>query len=101
MNSAEPVRPALTVAFRKLFQLLDRKDRVGLAGLFAVMAVTGLLQTAGVASIMPFLAVVSNPSVISENKYLSRAYDAFAFQSSDQFIIALGVVFIEIGRAHV
>ena len=50
----------------------------------------GVLEVAGIASIMPFMAVVANPSVIQTNPHLSRSYHAFAFHSQTSFLLFLG-----------
>nr|WP_279311007.1 ABC transporter ATP-binding protein [Salinibacter ruber] len=49
------------------------------------------LQVASVASIMPFLSVASDPSIIQENEYLRWAYSAFGFDDDRSFLIALGL----------
>lgn len=79
---------------RKMLELFDPSDHWRLAGIVVAMVITGLLQSVGIASIMPFLAVVSNPTVISENQYLSWAYESFGFASTNSFIITLGIIFV-------
>jgi len=49
------------------------------------------LQVASVASIMPFLSVASDPSIIQENEYLRWAYTTFGFDDNRSFLIALGL----------
>ena len=75
---------------RKLLQLLpDERWRIG--GIAFATVITGLLQTVGIASVMPFLAVVSNPSIVTSNAYMAAAYEALGFQSTESFMVALGV----------
>ncbi|NLC71724.1 MAG: ABC transporter ATP-binding protein [Desulfuromonadaceae bacterium] len=50
------------------------------------------LDMAGIASIMPFMAVVANPDVIQTNRWLKQAYDFFGFTSSHDFLFFLGSV---------
>lgn len=52
----------------------------------------GVLAVAGVASIMPFMAVVGNPDIVSENRWLRMAYDRLGFQSTDGFLFGLGIL---------
>ena len=66
---------------RKLLGLFEPDDYGKLIGLVVAMIVSGLIQTAGIASVMPFIAVVSNPEVVTENRYLAGAYQALGFQS--------------------
>nr|WP_279311500.1 ABC transporter ATP-binding protein [Salinibacter ruber] len=49
------------------------------------------LQVASVASIMPFLSVASDPSIIQENEYLRWAYATFGFDDDRSFLITLGL----------
>ena len=77
--------------YRKALSLLSRKEkrRGGLVlGMVIVMAV---LETAGVASVMPFLSVLGNPEVVQTNPVLNTVFDGLGFTSVDAFILALGV----------
>jgi ATP-binding cassette subfamily C protein len=49
------------------------------------------LQVLSVASIMPFLSVASDPSVVHENFYLKWAYTTFEFSETRSFLVALGI----------
>lgn len=81
---------------RKVLALFEPADYPGLYGIVIALIVTGLLQTAGIASIMPFLAVVSNPAVIRENPYLAWAYETLGFRSTEGFLMALGLSFLAV-----
>ena len=59
--------------------------------------VIALLEVAGVASILPFLELASNPNAITENRYLSRIYSYMSLSSPQEMItflawIALGFI---------
>lgn len=71
---------------------MNKNEKRKLALLVLAMVGLAFVEVGGVSSIGPFLAVASNPSVIQSNEYLSRAYDLLGFESSRQFLIALGVV---------
>ena len=76
--------------YRKALALLSRKEkrRGGLVlGMVIVMAV---LETAGVASVMPFLSVLGNPEVVQTNPVFKAVYEGLGFASVDAFILALG-----------
>jgi ABC-type multidrug transport system fused ATPase/permease subunit len=52
-----------------------------------------LLDTAGIASVLPFLAVVSDPTILNSNILLNRIYiftKNFGFDTPDRFIVLLG-----------
>jgi ABC-type multidrug transport system fused ATPase/permease subunit len=58
-----------------------------------------LIDTVGVASIMPFLAVLADPSIISENQYLSFLYgltEPLGVNSEISFLIFLGFLTLAI-----
>lgn len=76
--------------WKKTKQLLLKKDRKRLAWLLLPMSVTALVNVFGIALIMPFLSVVSDPSIIQANANLLWLYKALNFQDVHQFTIALG-----------
>ncbi|MDZ7736217.1 MAG: hypothetical protein U5P41_09045 [Gammaproteobacteria bacterium] len=59
--------------------MLDARERRNAIRLFGMMIVMGLLETIGVASIMPFISVVSNPEVVETNYYLNSLYTTLGF----------------------
>ena len=75
----------------KVVHLLNRKERRNLALVFAAAFVTALIEVMGVGSIMPFLAVASNPHVIHDNHYLSLTFQTLGFTDDRSFLIFLGV----------
>lgn len=80
---------------KKIFDLLtppERKQAVGLIGMSLVMA---LLDMLGVASIMPFIAVLTNPEVVQTNAVLNKIFSTsghVGIKTTDQFLFALGVL---------
>lgn len=54
--------------------------------------VVATVEVAGVASIMPFMSVVTNPEVIHTNRWLDAVFRAFEFQSDRAFLTFLGLV---------
>jgi ABC-type multidrug transport system fused ATPase/permease subunit len=57
-----------------------------------MLLVMGFLDTAGVASIMPFMAVLANPQLVQTNSALSFLYSALGFTDMQYFLFALGVL---------
>ena len=78
--------------FKKTLQLLSKEERRQLYLLFFAMAVMGLIEVAGIASIAPFLAVVSDPEVVQTNPYLNWAYTTFPFETENQFLFVTGLL---------
>jgi ATP-binding cassette, subfamily B, bacterial PglK len=76
--------------FRKIQDLLDARERRRALLLLGMILIMGLLETTSVASIMPFVAVLTHPGVVQSNHYLSTAYQWLGFQSVDHFLLFLG-----------
>ena len=76
---------------RQIFSLFNKEEKTQVFLLLIGIVFRGLFEVAGVASIMPFIAVASNPGVIHTNKYLSYAYNLLGFDSSRMFLILLGI----------
>lgn len=82
--------------YRKIFDLLDRGERRQLYGLLVLIILMALTDMAGVASILPFLAVVSDPTMVHKNHYMSALYDWSGAQSDQGFLILLGLAVLAI-----
>ena len=74
----------------KVLRLVQGRDRWWLYVVAVTTVVRSLVEVAGVASIMPFLSIVSDPETIHTNTYLSWIYEAFGFSSDRQFLLAVG-----------
>lgn len=79
--------------FRKTLALFSPNERR--RALLVLLLVVGmaLLETAGVASIMPFLAVLGDPELLKTNSGLSALYSfvqLFGIRTVDEFLIAFG-----------
>ncbi|MBX5137183.1 ABC transporter ATP-binding protein [Rhizobium lentis] len=79
---------------RKLYSVLDARERLRAAMIFSLMVMSAFLEVAGVASILPFIGVLANPDIIQTNHFISLAYQTFAFKDTRTFLIALGVVML-------
>ena len=77
--------------YLKLWAILDTRERRRALIVFALVLVVALVETGGVASIMPFIAVLSRPEVVETNHTLSTAYRFLGFRSREGFLLAMGV----------
>ncbi|WP_019611912.1 ABC transporter ATP-binding protein [Thioalkalivibrio sp. AKL7] len=75
----------------KLNALLDPRDRGKVVLLLILMIATAFMQTAGIASVMPFLAVLSDPGMVHDNEMLRFAYEWLGFESTGRFLYFLGL----------
>jgi ATP-binding cassette, subfamily B, bacterial PglK len=77
---------------KKILFLLTKKERRQLLWLSMGIMLMAILEVAGIASIMPFMAVVSNPEVIETNQWINLAFQIGGFNSTNGFLIFLGFV---------
>ncbi len=76
---------------RKILELLTPQERRRGLIVLSMVLLMALIETAGVASVMPFLAVLGNPEVVQTNEQLSSVYDALGFESTRSFLVVLGM----------
>lgn len=77
--------------FKKLLDLLEPRERRSMWILLGLTLTMAVLDTVGIASVMPFIAVLSEPEAIKDNPYLARAYELFGFTDEQNFLLFLGV----------
>lgn len=76
----------------KIYSLLTKRQRLQAAVLFALTTFVAMFELVGVASILPFMAVLSSPDTITTNKIIKGVYDILGFSSSRSFLIFLGIL---------
>ena len=80
---------------KKILYLLTPRERK-YAGFLLVMAlVMAFIDMIGVASILPFVAVLSNPSLIETNVILKTMFqysNNFGIETNQQFMFVLGII---------
>lgn len=77
---------------KQLWQILTPLDKRKLLLVLALVMIMALIEAAGVVSIMPFLAVLSNPQIIESNIILKKLYAFFSSNTPQQFIMYLGIL---------
>lgn len=75
-----------------LLALIAPKERVRAQLLLVMILIMALLDAVGVASIMPFMAVIANPDLIQTNIILANFYQLLGVQSRQDFFLILGVL---------
>lgn len=80
----------------KLWQILTPLDKRKLLIVLALVMAMALVEAAGVVSIMPFLAVLSNPKVTESQVLLHRLYDFLGSHNHQQFVLYLGLISLSI-----
>lgn len=77
---------------RKILTLLNPRERRRGILLMAMILIMALLNTIGVASIIPFMSVLGRPDVVHTNKYLNAAYTKLGFSNPEDFLFFLGIM---------
>ena len=81
--------------FKKLFFLLSDQERFRAILLLIITLIMALIEMLGVASILPFIAVLTNPEFVDTNIILSTMYKSaknFGIETKQQFLFALGIL---------
>ena len=80
---------------KKLLYLLSSKERKSAFFLLLMIFLMALLDMIGVASILPFMAVVTNPGLIETNIFLKNLFNylnIFGVENNQHFIFTLGIM---------
>ena len=81
----------MTDLLKRIFNLLPLPDRKKGAFLVFLMLITSLFDALGIASVMPFMAVIVNPKLIEASKILTFIYFRLNFSEEKDFIFFLGI----------
>jgi ABC-type multidrug transport system fused ATPase/permease subunit len=80
---------------KKLFNLLTLQERKQFLLLLAMIAVMAFLDLLGVASVMPFMAVLINPQIVETNVYFNSLYiamNSLGVNTVEHFLFLLGIL---------
>jgi len=77
----------------KLAQLLTTQERRRGYLLLSMIMLMAILDMVGVASILPFMAVLSSPEIVETNRYLALVYNELGFIGKESFLFFLGFSF--------
>ena len=77
----------------KVLKLMNKREKKSALITLLAIVIMAFLDTLGVASVMPFISILSNPGEIQNNKLLSFFYINLNFESKKNFCFLLVVVF--------
>ena len=83
------------LTLKKLLYLLSNAERKRAAFLLFMILIMAMLEMVGVVSIMPFMAVLMNTSLIDTNILLKSAFEnsiIFGVETNQEFLFLLGIV---------
>ena len=81
--------------FKKLFFLLTIHERKRASLLLIMIIIMALLDVIGVASILPFMAVLTNENLIEKNNILNAMFEVskiFGVETNQEFLSSLGAI---------
>lgn len=81
---------------KRLSAILDKQQKVKIAGLLVLILLGGLLETAGVSLIMPFLYAILDEQTFAANKYVIYFMDILGLESTRSvvFLILCALIFM-------
>jgi ATP-binding cassette, subfamily B, bacterial PglK len=74
--------------------ILDKEDKLLLIRLFLLSIGVSLIETVGIAAIMPFISIATDLTLLDTNTYYNFIYSFLNFSSKLNFIIFLGFLLI-------
>jgi ABC-type multidrug transport system fused ATPase/permease subunit len=77
---------------KKFLELLSSVEKKKLIILMIMILIMALVDMLGVASIMPFMAVLANPELIETNKILAKMYVYSKSADKESFFFILGLI---------
>ena len=80
--------------FKNFFYLLSNSEKKKMLFLLFMVFIVAILETLGIASIMPFIAVLTNPELIETNVILNNFYLLMrdvGIKNEKEFIFILGI----------
>jgi ATP-binding cassette, subfamily B, bacterial PglK len=76
----------------KLFFFLSLKEKKQGVKILALILIMAILDTVGLASILPFISVLANPDIIETNDFFIKIYEFSNYENKNQFLIFLGIM---------
>ena len=81
----------LVRAMRRLF---GPEDHWRFAGVAFLVVLSGFFEAFGIGLLLPYIAVLQDPSRISTNRYLRQLYEGLGFESHRAFLVAVSIAFL-------
>ena len=82
------------IALKKIKQLLDKKSQMQFGFLFVLLVIKSFLDGFGLGLIAPYIAAISDASVIFENKIFKKINVFADIQTSEQLILIMSITLV-------
>lgn len=80
--------------FSDVYSILDRSQKIGILRMQFIIMLTAFTEVLGVATLGPFMGIVSNPSQIHEGGFYSVMYELSRANTDQEFVVINGVIVI-------
>ena len=74
-----------------LYQILTKEERLKFIGIASLSIVSSLVAMLGIVSVVPFLAMATQPELVQSNFYFKMVYDYLNFTNIRSFLLILGL----------
>jgi ABC-type multidrug transport system fused ATPase/permease subunit len=91
-NTPDGNKMQLLEKFRIVYNLLDHADRRKLLLVFILSVVNGLINMVSIASILPFIGLISEPAILHTNKYILYFQQFTGIESYTGNVVAFGAI---------
>ena len=78
-------------AVDKLSKLLSAKQKRQALGVFGLMLLAAVFEFVSVTLFLPFVSILTQPSIVLSNRYLSALKDALGLATATEFAVLLGL----------
>lgn len=78
--------------FYLIYELMDRSDKRKLLLILIISMVNGVLSAATIASILPFIGLVSEPEILNTNEYIVAFSRITGIESYSGVVISFGLI---------
>ena len=79
---------------RSIYAVLSREQKLRMLLMQFFFIFSALVQVVGIASIAPFIGIISNPDSIHTNRVLATLYEVSGSQSNQEFITLFALLSI-------
>lgn len=86
-----PRDAGLATTVRRILSILTAAERRQLIWLLPLIVASAVLEAVGVASIIPFLGLLSDPAALEKSPWLHDAYEALGAVGRERFFFMVGV----------
>jgi len=77
---------------RMILALLDSGERIKLSGILSISLLNGAVCTAGIASIVPFIGLVSRPEIAETNSFILKFSEISGIASYPGLVVLFGCI---------